>query len=270
MKKKAQPTKSPIAPCFPYPGGKTRLLAQILPLIPEHRQYVEPFAGGLALLLAKERCPVEVVNDVDSELANFYRYVRLHRDALFFELEHAINSREDFYLLKDNPGMTDLQRAVRWFLLKVNSFGGMSGTYGRGKHSFHGFERTRHFAKINEVADRLERVVIENQDWEETVKFYDDPRTFVFFDPPYVNCGKTAYNAFTEFDMERVRARLDKLKSMWLLTCDDSPQCRRIFDGLPFKTLSIKYSTARTTAKRKTYSEMLVMSPRLAKEIKAA
>lgn len=259
-----------VKPCFAYPGGKTRLLDQLLPLIPEHSRYLEPFAGGLAVLLAKPRAKVEVINDLDSEVANFYRYVRYHFDALVSELGQHLSSREDFELLKANPGHTDLQRACRWYLLKVMSFGGMSGTFGRAVSSFTGFDRQRHIELIRSVADRLNRVVVESQDWEKVVEFYDTPDSFHFFDPPYVNCGATAYRPFTEFDMQRVRDCLDALQGNWILTCDDSSQCRAIFKGLPIKKTAVRYSTENKRAAKKTkqarqnFGELIVIDPRIA------
>ncbi len=58
-------------PAFSYPGGKRKMLKYILPLIPLHKTYLEPFAGGLAVFLAKERARVEVINDLNREIANF-------------------------------------------------------------------------------------------------------------------------------------------------------------------------------------------------------
>lgn len=75
-----------LKPCFPYPGGKTKLLKQILPRIPDHSTYIEPFAGGLAVLLSKPRAKVEVVNDLNTDLITFYRYVQHHFPALKAEL----------------------------------------------------------------------------------------------------------------------------------------------------------------------------------------
>lgn len=260
-----------IKPCFPYPGGKTRFLKHILPLIPSHRTYVEPFAGGLAVLLAKPRSPMEAINDLNGDVVNFYLHVKWHKDALLEELGASINARTLFSKLLDWKPQTDLQRAARWFLLRVNSFGGMSGTWGRGKAQYHGYDRKRHAAIISAVSERLNRVLIENSDWESVVQFFDGPDTFFFFDPPYVAAGKTAYDPFPEFEMERVRARLDQLQGQWILTCDNSPQCRRIFEGYEYDSLSIKYTTSLTVGKpMKLSQEMLVLSPGIAAARKAA
>ena len=63
-------------PPFAYFGGKTRLAPTIAGLMPEHRHYVEPFAGSLAVLLAKKRSAHETVNDLDGDLVTFWRVLR--------------------------------------------------------------------------------------------------------------------------------------------------------------------------------------------------
>src|SRR5690606_24662995 len=72
----------PARPVLTWPGGKRRMLKYILPLIPDHLRYVEPFGGGLAVFLGKPPSHVEVINDIQSELVSFYRCVRYHLDAL--------------------------------------------------------------------------------------------------------------------------------------------------------------------------------------------
>ena len=57
-------------------GGKMRLAKRIVPLLPPHTTYVEPFGGGAAVLFAKPPSPVEVYNDLDGGLVNFFRVLR--------------------------------------------------------------------------------------------------------------------------------------------------------------------------------------------------
>jgi DNA adenine methylase len=70
------------APPFAYYGGKTTLAGRIADLLPEHRHYVEPFAGSLAVLLAKPPSPMETVNDLDGNLMTFWRVLREQPDDL--------------------------------------------------------------------------------------------------------------------------------------------------------------------------------------------
>ncbi|MEM9931268.1 MAG: DNA adenine methylase, partial [Bacteroidota bacterium] len=63
-------------PPFSYYGGKQRLASRILKMIPEHNLYAEPFVGGGAVFWNKEKSEVEVINDTNRELINFYRVVK--------------------------------------------------------------------------------------------------------------------------------------------------------------------------------------------------
>jgi DNA adenine methylase len=247
-------------PAFSYPGGKRKMLKYILPLIPLHKTYLEPFAGGLAVFLAKERARVEVINDLNREIANFYRYVHFHFDSLIAELEWYLHSRENFELILKNCGLTELQRAARWYLLKVSSFSGFSDSYARDKNSFRGFSKERHLPMIAELHERLEGVYIENKDWEEVFKFFDGEETFIYLDPPYCTGDSGIYDAFSGFDMQRLRNRLDRAKGKWILSCDDSEICREIFADFDFISIPIKYSAGTNTTERKQKAELLVVS----------
>lgn len=259
---------APVQPAFAHPGGKRRLLKHILPHIPPHKVYVEPFCGAAAVLLAKATSSLEVINDIDGAMINFYNYSVHHREALLAELgKHLPQSSANFATLLRNPGVTDLQRAARWFILKVCSFGAQGETWGRDRRSFHGYDPARHNELINRLGDRLRRVIVESRDWLDVVNFYDSPETFFFFDPPYVNCTDTAYAAFTAEEMSAARERLDTMSGAWLLTCDDSAACRSIFAGLPALRMSIKYalgSRSATGGEAKESGELLIFEPSLA------
>ncbi|MFE2999891.1 DNA adenine methylase [Nocardia sp. NPDC059246] len=63
-------------PPMAYYGGKTTIAAKVAEMLPEHRHYVEPFAGSLAVLLAKPATRMETVNDIDGDLMTFWRVLR--------------------------------------------------------------------------------------------------------------------------------------------------------------------------------------------------
>jgi DNA adenine methylase len=184
-------------PAVTWPGGKSRLLKHILPL-PEHTCYVEAFAGGLAVLLAKPRSQIEVVNDVDGDLVNFYRCVRFHQEPLIAELEFVLNSREEFRDFVAQPGLTDLQRAARWFFRNRTCFRGANlETFGVSPISAGGASSSRaaRLESIRQLSVRLDRVVIEKLDWHRCLEAYDRPSTFFFLDPPYTACADLTYSA---------------------------------------------------------------------------
>ena len=103
-----------LAAPFRYFGGKTRQAERIASLLPPHEHYVEPFAGSLAVLLAKPRSRMETVNDLDQDLMTFWRVLRDDPDGLAAVMALTPHSRAEHGLAYDlSSSMTDLERARR-------------------------------------------------------------------------------------------------------------------------------------------------------------
>ncbi len=251
-------------PIFSYSGGKRRLLKYILPVIPAHDTYIEPFAGGLAVFLAKERCKVEVINDLNHEVGNFYLYVREHYESLCREMEDYLHSVDIFNAFMENKGLTELQKVARWFILKVSSFSGFGDYFARDSRAFRGYDKDKFEPLIHELHARLRGVVIDSRDWEKVVKYYDRSEAFIYFDPPYCTGDAKTYEAFTPADMQRVRNALYTLKGKWLLSCDGSDICREIFADFARVEIPFKYSAGTGDRIRPEKAEMLVSCDALA------
>lgn len=250
-----------IKPAVSWAGGKTRLLRYLLPRIPAHTCYCEPFAGGLALLLAKPRSQVEAINDLNGDLVTFYRCVRFHSDALLTELEFVLNSRREFSDFCSQPGLTDIQKAARWFFRNRNCFGGTDlRSFGRsaisGGGAAHGSREAR-LESIRALSRRLDRVCIENVEWDRCVELYDRPTTFFFFDPPYTECSETTYKPWTAADVAALRERLDALRGKWLLTLNDCPSNRTIFKGCEIQSVERAKGINAKAADRR-YRELII------------
>jgi len=182
---------------FPWFGGKSRMVNKLLPLIPKHKIYVEPFGGAAHLLLAKEPSPVEVYNDLDDGLVNFFRVLR-DKDKFqqFYEQIMLVPySRKEFYYCRDTwqSETDDVMRAVKWFIVARQSF---SGRFGVPWH-FTITPSSRSMAAavsgwlsaidmLPEIAQRLIRVQIECNDFRKVINTYDTQETFFYLDPPYV------------------------------------------------------------------------------------
>src|SRR5580704_7576120 len=95
---------------LPYIGGKRALANQIIAIFPKHTTYVEPFAGGAQVFFRKEPSKVEVLNDLDHELVNFFRVCQQHYEELVRYLKFTVTSRPWFELLAttDPAKLTDI------------------------------------------------------------------------------------------------------------------------------------------------------------------
>ncbi len=245
-----------------WPGGKSRLLKHIIPLIPEHQCYVEPFGGGLAVFLAKKRSPLEVINDLNGDLVNFYRCVRFHSETLLTEIEFVLNSREEFYDFRTQLGLTDIQRAARWFYRNKTCFGGCDmRSFGTSAVSGGGAalgSRAARMETIRALNVRLDRTCIEHVDWEKCVDLYDRTGTFFFFDPPYIECCDTSYAAWKPEDVKRLKARLAQLKGKWVVTLNDSPTVRAIFEGCDLTPVERAKGINNRNPKSRKYRELII------------
>ena len=256
----------PPKPLISWAGGKRRLLKRLLPLVPPHTCYVEIFGGGGAMLFGKAPSKVEVFNDINGDLVNLMRQAKWHPAELQREISMVPNSRELFRLYLASPGLTEIQRAARFILINRWSFGGQMDSYGTAKTSGGGggnVRLSRVAENIEAVAARLDGVNVENQDWRDVLKRYDAPGTFFFADPPYIRASDTNYAAWSPAEMTEFRQALDQIAGQWLVTVDDSPDCRRIFAGLPMIEVARANGIEMRAGRRKNpvYRELIIRSP---------
>lgn len=242
-----------------YVGGKSRLAATIIDQIPPHKTYVEPFSGGAQVLFRKKPSDVEVINDLDGELINFYRVCQAHYEELIRYMRFVLISREWFVKLQKTPteALTDIQRAARYFQLQKTSYGGrvLGQTYGIHVVQHPNFSAKRARLLIEQTHDRLERVQIEHLPYEQVVERYDRPSTFFYLDPPYYDVRFYRYN-FKRADFEALAARLRALKGKFLMSINDHPAVRELFADFTIDPVQITYSLH--TGQSKTSQELLI------------
>lgn len=238
------------APLIPWPGGKRRLLKHLLPLVDnaDHQCYVEAFAGGAAVLLARSSpAKAEVINDVNRDLVTLYRVVANHLDEFVRQFRWALSSREMFRWaqLQHVDTLTDVQRAARFFFLQSAAFGGkVSGrSFGTSTTAPARINLLRLEETLSAVHLRLARVTIECLPWRECVARYDRPHTLFFFDPPYWQTE--GYGVPFEWgEYEQLAEVMRTLSGRAVLTINDHPDIRRLFRGLPTSTVALDYTLA--------------------------
>lgn len=180
-------------------GGKSKLASQIVKHFPSHRTYCEPFGGSAAVLFAKEPAKVEVYNDIDGELVNFFRVLRHPQlcAKLYAAAENTLYARAEFELAKQK--CADPVEAARRFLVRHRmSFGGNGqnwcysvGTSRRGTAA--AIRRWRWGVEsLPAIHNRLKHVQIECSDWRGILERFDGVDTLFFLDPPYVPATRVA------------------------------------------------------------------------------
>ena len=223
-------------------GGKTRLARKIIPRFPAHHTYVEPFCGGCALLCNKPRSAVEIINDRDARLYTLYNVANHHADALLEEMRLMLHSRDQFADYMQQPGITDIQRAARFLYLLKASFGckANGANFGYGKQEKPGLTRRDIVATVETIRARLDRVTIENLDFADVIARYDSPDTLFYCDPPYI--ATEGYRIkFAIADHERLAVALAAAAGQAIISLNDHPEARRIYDGWHIETIRTKY-----------------------------
>jgi DNA adenine methylase len=244
-------------PVINWAGGKTRLLKYLLPLIPDHIAYCEVFGGGLALFCAKPPSHAEIINDINGDLVSFYRCCKFHIDPLLDELDLVLNSRQDFEDYCKQPGLTELQRAARWFIRNKLSFGGQGTSFAIARTQPLP-SRSQRLLAIRALSHRFDRTTIEHQNWNYIFDIYDVPTTFFFVDPPYLDDGGRNYKGWTSDDLSRFCTRLRKLKGRWLLTFQDCMEVRKEMKDYPIKAITRPKGIDNKRGGGGTYKEVII------------
>lgn len=226
----AKPKKKKII-AFGWYGGKYSHLNWLLPLLPKTLHYCEPFGGSAATLLNREPSPVETYNDIDGEVANFFRVLRDQKEELIYAIGMTPFSRQEFRVAIETEvngeEISELERARRFFirarqvrtgLAQTATIGrwanclrtsraGMAGAVSRWLGSVEGLEY---------IASRLLRVQIENGNAADVIKRYDSKDTLFYCDPPYPHGSRGDKNAYKyemlDEDHKDLAAILHKIK----------------------------------------------------------
>jgi DNA adenine methylase len=207
-----------------YYGGKQQLAKTILGLIPEHRIYCEPFMGGGAIFFAKSSSKVEIINDTNGEIMNFYEVLQRDFTTLEREIAITLHSRKlhrHARVINENPEMFDrIKRAWAVWLLANSSYGCMlDGGFG--------YDRTGGMSKkldnkragfSIDYAIRLQRVQIECCDALRIIQSRDREDAFFYLDPPYVGYGQGHYDGYTQEDFDALLTLLSGIRGKFLLS----------------------------------------------------
>jgi DNA adenine methylase len=218
--------KTPIS----YYGGKQKLASKIISVIPEHVLYAEVFTGGGAVFFAKEPSELEVLNDTNKEMMNFYRVVQNDFVSLEKEIKITLHSRDlhrKAQVIYTNPDMfSEVKRAWAVWTLSTQSFSAqLDASYGfdRSKNTTTKKIINNRDRFTEEYAIRLQNVDIECADALYVISSRDSEKSFFYCDPPYFNSDCGHYDGYSEQDFENLLIKLSAIKGKFLLSSYPSP-----------------------------------------------
>lgn len=240
-------------------GGKRLLRKAILERFPSDKvgRYIEVFGGAAWVLFAKDqqKNQMEVYNDLDGNLVNLFRCVKYHCGELQRELEWMSTSRELFFDCLEQinvRGLTDIQRAARFFYSVKISFGCDRRTYATSEKSI--VHATEYMTKIQE---RLRGVNIENKDFADLIKVYDRETSLFYLDPPYLGTEHYYQCPFQLEDHQRLKNALSGIRGRFILSYNDDPLVRELYSCYRIETIS-RHQTLAGNNNKQQYSEVII------------
>lgn len=215
-------------PPISYYGGKQRLASRIIPLIPKHTVYCEPFCGGAAVMFNRPWPAVtstqhyrEIINDVDGSLINFYRQLRDNGPALIEKIQLTLHSEEEHRISKCFTDCDDIERARRYYVNISQSFSNeLKGGWTRSVFSRnHGATWLNRITRLPEYLERMSALQVSNVDALKCIKQFDSPQTFFYCDPPYPGANQGHYSGYTERNFADLVNTLDSIDGSFMLSC---------------------------------------------------
>jgi DNA adenine methylase len=230
--------KSPV----PYFGSKQRVADWITSLLPDHEHYVEPYAGGLSVLLAKQPSRMETVNDLDGDLMTFWRVLRDQPEDLVRACELTPHSRAELTAAWE-PTTDDVERARRVWVRLSQGRGGMMRRTGWRHYTASSGSSIGMPGYLNAYRDRLlpaaERLTAVSLEALPALtligKYGAAEDVLLYVDPPYLGSTRGDANSRygvemrTEAEHRELAAALADCRAAVVLSGYDSPLYTELF-----------------------------------------
>lgn len=275
-------------------GNKTAILHIIYNLFPlEYGIFIDVFGGSGSVLLGRPKIDgvAEVYNDIDRNLTNLFNCMKYRSLALIREIGFCnLNARDNFNSYKkffDNEKFTDeyldeelelaeimfppheaeeikeliLSRALDYDVRRAAMYLKLLRySYASSGKSFSSqpFDIRKLFHQIQQVEVRMADTVIENQDFERLIKHYDCSKAFFYLDPPYYSTEDMYPGGFGTEDHKRLRDLLCSIEGKFLLSYNDCPEIRELYEGYKIFDFSRPHSMAQRYEAGKEFKELLI------------
>ena len=239
-------------------GNKYPLRNEILHLIPEHKTFVELFTGSGAIFFLKQKAEINILNDLDT---NTIRGLKLVKNAPLSKIKpqypklDTVERITKFYIA--NQKTKDPIEKI--LIEKIRTCSGFSGKPVTNNKIYKHSSPTLVLDALPFYKEKLKGVELTNEDYETIIREYDSKKTFFFVDPPYENSSEAfGYAENKDFDFDRLKKALTKMKGDFLMTINDSPRIRKLFK--PFFMLPVEIPNVWTHDVRK---ELIITNYRI-------
>ena len=231
-------------------GGKTFQAKYIIPLIPEHETYVEPFCGSASILFKKDPSKNEVITDIDPDIIATLEFLKVATETDIEELKKRNwkASRSLFKSLLDAAPKTEMGKTYRFLWLRRHSFGGKSNSYAPSTDTPQRNCYPTVLDRAPEYKERLKNVTIELMDFAEAIKKYNSPTTFYYIDPPYTGNNNNETLKFSLEELIRLAEAMKTITGKWLMSNSESEEVRQHFGEYTIKELKVRRHMNQATA----------------------
>jgi DNA adenine methylase len=229
--------KSPLR----YPGGKSKAIEQIIPLIPDFEEFREPFVGGGSVFLTLKQLHPERkfwINDLYFELFKFWEYCQKDLQSVVNQVitwkNEFQNGKELHIFLGENiQQFDDLKKAAAFFVFNRITFSGTTEAGGFSEQAFHKRFTDSSIHRLGLLEKVLPEVDITNLDYQKVVE-KSGKNVFIFLDPPYFSDTKSALygkngKLHKSFDHQRFAQVMQNCPYNWLITYDNSEFIKELF-----------------------------------------
>jgi DNA adenine methylase len=261
-------------------GGKKRVAKYLTSLMPKHTYYIEIFMGSAAVFFEKNKAQFNILNDINKNLVNLYNIVKGNKEEFekfLYYLYYSICSRDLHHVYKKDletriDKLENYKRAAIYYYIILHSFNN-DETVKTFPHKFEDITDGI-VANIIRSREKLKNVIIENMDYVQLIKKYNQKNKDVLFfaDPPYVvaDDGKYYAHVFSEDDHRLLAfqmSEVDRKGNYFVITYDDVPLIRELYKNYNIMEYEYYYSSSNTNNSNLRKTELIITNSKDAKQL---